>query len=63
MGRSVNKCLCSKSGARLTSQAGDKSILSEVSTREIHLDLAKDKRLKPESPSSRGQVLYPYTGL
>ena len=58
----VNEHLCSESRARLDSQAGDKSVLSEVTTREIQRGLPGDKRLKLGSLGSRLQSLYTCAG-
>ena len=60
--KGVDERLCSESGARLDSQAGDKSVLSEVSTREIQWGSPGDKRSKLESPGSRLQSLYTCAG-
>ena len=60
--KGVDERLCSESGARLDSQAGDKSVLSEVTTSEIQQGLPGDKRSKLRSPGSKLQSLYMCTG-
>ena len=60
--KGVDERLCSESRARLNSQTGDKSVLSEVTTSKIQQGLPGDLSFDLLSPGSKLQSLYMCTG-